>query len=100
MFDRLPKSARGDPISVALRCPAGLRLWQDDGDDCAVYCPGWRALARSRHDHACRAFGDLTDHRRAIETLAATDAQVKGGGRDPVYALEKMVESIASRGER
>lgn len=36
---------------------------------------------------------------RAIETLAATDAQVKGGGRDPVYALERMVERIAARGE-
>ncbi len=36
----------------------------------------------------------------AIETLAATDAQVKGGGRDPVYALERMVEAISARGER
>jgi DNA polymerase-3 subunit delta len=37
---------------------------------------------------------------RAIETLAATDAQVKGGGRDPVYALERLVEAIAARGGR
>jgi DNA polymerase-3 subunit delta len=36
---------------------------------------------------------------RAIEALAETDAQVKGGGRDPVYALEVLVELI-SRGSR
>jgi DNA polymerase III subunit delta len=36
---------------------------------------------------------------RAIETLAETDAQIKGGGRDPVYALERMIGVIAARGE-
>jgi len=35
----------------------------------------------------------------AIELLAETDAQIKGGGRDPVYALERMVGVIARRGE-
>jgi DNA polymerase-3 subunit delta len=35
---------------------------------------------------------------RAIEALADTDAQVKGGGRDPVYALERLVETLARRG--
>lgn len=35
---------------------------------------------------------------RAIEALADTDAQVKGGGRDPVYALERLVEDLARRG--
>jgi DNA polymerase-3 subunit delta len=34
----------------------------------------------------------------AIELLAETDAQIKGGGRDPVFALERMVTSIANRG--
>ena len=36
---------------------------------------------------------------RSIELLAETDAQVKGGGRDPVFALERMVGVIARRGE-
>ncbi len=36
---------------------------------------------------------------RTIEQLAETDAQIKGGGRDPVFALERMVAVIASRGE-
>ncbi|MFD3444297.1 DNA polymerase III subunit delta [Microbacteriaceae bacterium 4G12] len=35
---------------------------------------------------------------RAIEVLAETDASVKGAGRDPVYALERMVSVIARRG--
>lgn len=37
---------------------------------------------------------------RCIETLAETDAAVKGAQRDPVFALERMVSVIASRGER
>jgi len=34
----------------------------------------------------------------AIETIAETDAAVKGAGRDPVYALERMILVIADRG--
>jgi len=34
----------------------------------------------------------------AIETIADTDAQVKGLGRDPVFALERMIAVIAARG--
>ena len=33
-----------------------------------------------------------------IEAIAATDAQIKGLGRDPVFALERMVTVIAARG--
>jgi DNA polymerase III subunit delta len=36
---------------------------------------------------------------RSIEFLAETDAQIKGGGRDPVFALERMIAVIANRGE-
>jgi DNA polymerase-3 subunit delta len=35
---------------------------------------------------------------RSIELLAETDAQVKGAGRDPVFALERMVSVISNRG--
>jgi DNA polymerase-3 subunit delta len=35
---------------------------------------------------------------RSIELVAETDAQVKGGGRDPVFALERMVAAISRRG--
>jgi len=34
----------------------------------------------------------------AIELLAETDSQIKGGGRDPVFALERMITVIANRG--
>lgn len=51
-------------------------------------------------DRARRDLQGWTDEglARAIESLAAADAQVKGAGRDPVYALERMVGVIASRG--
>lgn len=36
---------------------------------------------------------------RSIETIADTDARIKGLGRDPVYALERMIGIVAARGE-
>lgn len=35
---------------------------------------------------------------RGIQLLAETDAQVKGAGRDPVFALERMVNVVSARG--
>ncbi len=35
---------------------------------------------------------------RCIEVLAETDSLVKGGGRDPVYALERMIGVVSSGG--
>lgn len=35
---------------------------------------------------------------RCIEVLAETDASVKGGGRDPVFALERMVGVVSAHG--
>lgn len=37
---------------------------------------------------------------RSIEALADTDEQIKGLGRDPVFALERMIGVVATRGER
>jgi DNA polymerase III subunit delta len=34
----------------------------------------------------------------AIQLLAETDAQVKGAGRDPVFALERMIGIVSRRG--
>lgn len=55
---------------------------------------GWQV------DRARRDLQGWTDEglARAIEALAEADAQVKGAGRDPVYALERMVAVIAARG--
>ncbi|WP_291040211.1 DNA polymerase III subunit delta [Herbiconiux sp.] len=35
---------------------------------------------------------------RSIQVLAETDESVKGAGRDPVFALERMISVISSRG--
>lgn len=35
---------------------------------------------------------------RCIEFLAETDAAVKGGGRDPVYAVERLIGIVCDRG--
>lgn len=37
---------------------------------------------------------------RTIEFIAETDAQVKGAGRDPEFALERMVSLVGARGIR
>jgi DNA polymerase-3 subunit delta len=36
---------------------------------------------------------------RCIELLAETDAAIKGAGRDPVFALERMIGVVSARGE-
>ncbi|QEO09792.1 DNA polymerase III subunit delta [Protaetiibacter larvae] len=55
---------------------------------------GWQV------DRARRDLQGWTDEglARAIRSLADADAQVKGAGRDPVYALERLVAVIAARG--
>jgi DNA polymerase-3 subunit delta len=57
-------------------------------------------LAPWQVDRARRDLQGWTDEGlgRAIELLAETDAAVKGAGRDPVYALERLVSAIARRG--
>ncbi|TBN56982.1 DNA polymerase III subunit delta [Glaciihabitans arcticus] len=57
-------------------------------------------LAPWQVDRARRDLAGWTDDGlgATIELLAETDAQIKGGGRDPVYALERMVRVVASRG--
>jgi DNA polymerase-3 subunit delta len=57
-------------------------------------------LAPWQVDRARRDLQGWTDAGlgRAFEALADTDAQVKGGGRDPVYALERLVETLSARG--
>jgi DNA polymerase-3 subunit delta len=58
-------------------------------------------LAPWQVDRARRDLQGWTDAGlgRSIEVLADADEQVKGLGRDPVYALERMIGVIATRGE-
>lgn len=58
-------------------------------------------LAPWQVDRARRDLQGWTDSGlgRSIQLLAQTDADVKGGGRDPVFALERMISLISARGE-
>ena len=49
-------------------------------------------------DRARRELSGWTDEGlgRAIRALAEADTEVKGGGRDPVYAVERAVLTIAT----
>lgn len=57
-------------------------------------------LAPWQVERARRELTGWSDHGLgvALRALAEADAQVKGAGRDPVYALERMVQTIAARG--
>lgn len=59
-------------------------------------------LAPWQVDRAKRDLQGWTDAGlgRAIQSLAEADAQVKGGGRDPVYALEVMIGQLSDRSRR
>lgn len=61
---------------------------------------GSLGLAPWQVDRARRDLAGWSDDGlgRAIEALAATDAAVKGAERDPVFALERLVGIISSRG--
>jgi DNA polymerase-3 subunit delta len=52
-------------------------------------------------DRARRDLSGWTDEglARAMSALADADTMVKGGGRDPVYAVERLVLDIACRGD-
>jgi len=70
--------ARGSSGELASRF--GLAPWQVD---------------RARRDAQLWTDEGLA---RAIRVIAETDAAVKGAGRDPIYALERMTLVIAGRG--
>ncbi|MEO8528876.1 MAG: DNA polymerase III subunit delta [Pseudolysinimonas sp.] len=59
-------------------------------------------LAPWQVDRAKRDLQGWTDAGlgRAIQLLAEADTQVKGGGRDPVYALEVVVAQLSDRSRR
>ena len=76
----MAKVASATGGSGALAGRLGMAPWQVD---------------RARRDVAGWSDDGLAT---VIEMIAATDAAVKGGGRDPVYALERMVRVVAERG--
>lgn len=59
-------------------------------------------LAPWQVDRARRDLAGWTDEGlgEVVRALADTDARIKGAGRDPVYAIERMVEIVSARGVR
>jgi DNA polymerase-3 subunit delta len=58
------------------------------------------SLAPWQVERAQRDLRGWTDEglARCVVMLAETDAAVKGAGRDPIFALERLVTVIAKRG--
>lgn len=95
-------SSGADPVPVVAAFAAKLRLMAKISGDRrsagelagAVGAAPWQ-IDRARKDLQGWNEPGLA---RAIEAIADADANVKGGGRDPVYAVERMVMVVASYG--
>jgi DNA polymerase-3 subunit delta len=95
-------SSGADPVPVVAAFAAKLRLMAKIAGDrrsagelaSSVGAAPWQ-IDRARRDLQNWAEPGLA---RAIETIAQTDANVKGGSRDAVYALERMVIVVSSFG--
>lgn len=105
---RGPRSAAPRPL---LGGGPGFPSWPPSPPSCARWraspvptrgqsCASKFGLAPWQVDRARRDLHGWTDEGlgRSLETLADTDEQIKGLGRDPVFALERMIGVIASRG--
>ena len=95
-------SSGADPVPVVAAFAAKLRLMAKITGDRrsagelagAVGAAPWQ-IDRARKDLQGWNESGLA---RAIEVIAEADANVKGGGKDPVYAVERMVMVVASYG--
>jgi len=95
-------SSGADPVPVVAVFASKLRLMAKISGDRrssgelagSVGAAPWQ-IDRARKDLQSWSDPGLA---RAIEVIAETDANVKGGGKDPVYALERMVMCVASYG--
>lgn len=97
-------SSGADPIPIVAAFASKLRTMAKLSG--ATGAPGQLAskfgIAPWQVDRARRDLQGWSDEGLAvtIEAIADTDAQLKGLGRDPVFALERMIGVITDRGER
>ena len=95
-------SSGADPVPIVAAFAAKLRtMARISGSNApAGQLASKFGLAPWQVDRARRDLHGWTDEGlgRSLETLADTDEQIKGLGRDPVFALERMIGVIASRG--
>ncbi len=91
-----------DPVPIVAAFASKIRTMARVGGarGGSAQLAGQLGLAPWQVDRARRDLYGWTEEGlgRAIVLVAETDAQVKGQGRDPVYALERMVAVIAARG--
>ena len=95
-------SSGADPVPVVAVFASKLRLMAKISGDRrsagelagSVGAAPWQ-IDRARKD--VQGWGD-PGLARAIEVIAETDSNVKGGSKDPVFALERMVMVVASHG--
>ncbi|QDZ16665.1 DNA polymerase III subunit delta [Humibacter ginsenosidimutans] len=92
-----------DPVPMVAAFASKLRtmakLWGARGSSAQL--ASQFGLAPWQVDRARRDLQGWTDEglARGIEAIALADAEVKGGGRDPEFALERMIDVLSSRGE-
>ncbi len=96
-------SSGADPVPIVAAFAAKLRTMAKVAGSTA---PGGQlaqklGLAPWQVDRARRDLQGWTDDGlgRSIQCLADTDEQIKGLGRDPVFALERMIGVVSSRGD-
>ena len=95
-------SSGADPVPIVAAFAAKLRtMARISGSNApAGQLASKFGLAPWQVDRARRDMHGWNDEGlgRSLETLADNDEQIKGLGRDPVFALERMIGVIASRG--
>ena len=95
-------SSGADPVPIVAAFAAKLRtMARISGSTAPAGQLASRfGLAPWQVDRARRDLHGWTDEGlgRSLEALADTDEQIKGLGRDPVFALERMIGVIANRG--
>lgn len=95
-------SSGADPVPVVAVFAAKLRLMAKISGDrrSSGELAGSVGAAPWQIDRARKDLQNWSDPglARSIEVIAETDANVKGGSKDPVYALERMVMVVASFG--
>lgn len=91
-----------DPVPIVATFASKLRLMAKVNGDrrSSNELAGKYGAAPWQIDRAKKDLQGWTENGlgNAIEVVAQTDANVKGGSRDPIYALEKMVNVVASYG--
>lgn len=84
-------------IGIAMKMRQMAKIWGDRSISAAAIGMAPWALESTRKQLSGWSEAGLA---RVLEQIAYTDAAVKGAERDPVFALERLVLLISSKGEQ